>query len=447
MAVEAAGTMAACAPDLDRPWSRALSYLIVAFLAEGIVGKLAFGRAALMPQFVHLLLSAAAVALLIALAATRNALGGRALVPNADVRALRLCVGAMILWGLLSSIAQVSFVAGNLIFWSLWAANLAAVWWAAPRLLQWDGMESRLRLIGLVLGGVLAAAVLLVPFCAFANGRFGGPFANPTMMGRVAVLASLFWFAQFLARGGRSMLSAALWLTASVALALTRTRASLAAAAVGLVVCLAAFAWSADVRFRLRAARVAAVGLFSTGLFAVSLLIVTDGDRVADFLRIRQDAGDIYSTARAMNWDAGVERLHHMGFFGGGFLSKFAPEKTRDFMGVVVPTYDWTTDSDPLNSVLGTCQQTGWVGGGLFVLFLALLVWRSATAAPRVRPLLLGLCAAGLVWGLFDGNWLTSFGDPIDRICMVTFALLLSVPQQAGSRPGARVEGRPHAAA
>ena len=437
MAETATRTKATCAPDLDRPGSAALTCLVAAFLVEGIAGKLVLGGTNLLPQFVHLLLTAAGVGLLIGLAATRRALGGRALAANDEVRALKICVGLMVLWGFLSSVAQVRFVAGNLAFWSLWAANLAALWWAAPRLLQRDGTEDRLMLIGLVLGAVLVAAALLLPFCGYANGRFGGPFANPTMMGRIAVLAFLFWFAQFLAQGGRGKLSLALWLTAAAVLALTRTRASVAAAAIGITACLIASACGASARFRMRAARVAAVGLFSGGLLTVSLLTVTDMNKVADFLRLRESVSDIYSTARAMNWGAGLDRLDHVGFFGDGFLSKFAPEKTREFMGIVVPTYDWTTDYDPLNSVLGTCQQTGWVGGALFVGFLALLVWRSATAAPRVRPLLVGLCAAGLVWGLFDGNWLTSFGDPIDRICMLTFALLLSAPREACSQSAA----------
>ena len=131
-----------------------------------------------------------------------------------------------------------------------------------------------------------------------------------------------------------------------------------------------------------------------------------------------------------MNWQGGIARLGDVGFFGLGFLSKFDPAHVHKVMGITVPGYDWTTDRDPLNSVLGTCQQTGWVGGALFVCFLALLVWRSLGAAPRLRPLLAGLCGAGLVWGLFDGNWLTSFGDPVDRISLAIFALLLSAPQE-----------------
>ncbi len=112
-------------------------------------------------------------------------------------------------------------------------------------------------------------------------------------------------------------------------------------------------------------------------------------------------------------------------------------------MGIMVPGYDWTSDRDPLNSVLGTCQQTGWIGGALFVCFLALLVWRSLGADPRVRPLLASLCGAGLIWGLFDGNWLTSFGDPVDRISLAVFALLLSVPARLPGRFGGKERPTP----
>jgi hypothetical protein len=430
MAVTEVRTDEAPAPGPGRAGLPASAWLLMAFLAEGVLGKAILGGTRLMPQSVHLLLTAAASAFLIALAASRRALGCRARRAEAGARALRACVLVMVLWGLVSSVAQLHFMAGNIAFWAVWTAHLLALWWAAPRLLQWAGCQERLRVLGLVLGATLALTVLLLPWGGFVRGRFGGPFANPTIMGRAATLLLLFWFAQVLARGGRDALSAALALSAGVLVALTRTRASVAAAILGMVACLVAAALTAEARARARVTRVAVVSLFCGALLSVSLLTVTDAGKVAGFLRLREGIEDIYSTARAMNWQAGRARLEHVGFFGDGYLSKFAPERTRSFLGIVVPTYDWTTDRDPLNSVLGTCQQTGWIGGGIFVCFLALLVWRSFTADPRVRPFLAALCTAGLVWGLLDGNWLTSFGDPVDRLSLAVFALLLDVPPQ-----------------
>jgi hypothetical protein len=422
---------AAFPPVPEAARSRVLACLVLAFLAEGVVGKFMRGDAALVPQSIHLLLTACGAALLVGLAASHRALGGRVLPVNAGVRPVRLCVLVMIVWGFLSSVAQVSFVAGNFAFWAVWAAHLVALWWAAPRLLQWDGLEERLRIIGLVLGGTVAATVLMAPWDGFDLGRFGGPFANPTTMGRIAALGLLFWLARLIARRGRDRFSAAMLLAACVLVALTRTRACVAAAVLGALTCLAVGALSSEGRARVRATRVAVVGLFCSALLGVSLLTVTDAGEVADFLRLQQGFNRIYSTARAMNWQAGMARLGDVGFFGNGFLSKFDPTHTHKVMGIVLPAYDWTTDRDPLNSVLGACQQTGWVGGALFVCFLALLIWRSLAAPPRVRPLLAGLCAAGLVWGLLDGNWLTSFGDPVDRLSLAIFALLLSAPQDA----------------
>ena len=213
--------------------SRAVAYLVVGFLAEGIVGKFTFHGAGLVPQSIHLLLTACLSAGLVALAAGRRVLGGRALPVNSSVRPVQLCVLAMVAWGFLSSVAQVRFVAGNFAFWAVWAAHLAALWWAAPRLLQWDGAEERIRLIGGVLGVTLVLAVLTAPLFGLVRGRFGGPFANPTTMARLAVLAVLFWFARFVTGGGRDALSAAMGLAACGVLAFTRTRASVAAAVVG----------------------------------------------------------------------------------------------------------------------------------------------------------------------------------------------------------------------
>jgi len=420
----------------------AAAWLVTAFLAEGVVGKLVLGQMRPVPLSVHLLLTAAGSALLIGLTMGRRAVGGRARPANRNIRLLRICVATMIAWGLLSSVAQVRFTAGNMAFWFLWSVHLVALWWAAPRLLQDLGTQERLRLFGRVLGGVLALAVLLVPLGGFVRGRFGGPFGNPTLMGRLAALACLFWFAQFVARGGRDRRSGALWIGAALILALTRTRASFAAAAAGLVACGAVATWSAHARAGRRTTRTVHLVLFVGAFMGLVVLAAVDSGRLAAYLRIREGLGRVYLTARAMNWEAGMDRLDEVGFFGEGYLSKFDPHKMRTYLGITVPTYDWTTDRDPLNSVLGAFQQTGWVGGGLFVCFLALLLWGSLHAAPAVRPFLVSLCAAGLVWGLLDGNWLTSFGDPVDRLSFAMFALLLDTPARRPAKRPPQQMGR-----
>ncbi len=435
--------MTPVAPAPEAPRSRLCAYLVLGFIAEAVVGKFRFNGVALVPQSVHLLLTACLSAGLVALAASRRVIGGVALPLGDAVRPVRACVLAMVAWGFLSSVAQVRFMAGNFAFWAVWAVHLAALWWAAPRLLQWDGLEERLRVIGLVLGVTLALTIVTGPWVGFVRGRFGGPFGNPTTMARMAALALLFWSARFVSRRGKDAFSAAMVVAACVVLALTRTRASVAAAVVGVAASLVAAALSAGARTKVRAMRVAVTGVFCGSLLGVCLLMATSTGNLAQFMRLRESAGEIYSTARALNWQGGVARLGHVGFFGEGFLSKFDPNHAHVVMGITVPGYDWTSDRDPLNSVLGTCQQTGWIGGALFVCFLALLIWRSFGADPRVRPLLAGLCGAGLVWGLFDGNWLTSFGDPVDRISLAVFALLLSVPPPLPGPATERSDPRP----
>ena len=55
------------------------------------------------------------------------------------------------------------------------------------------------------------------------------------------------------------------------------------------------------------------------------------------------------------------------------------------------------------------------------------LMWKLAlTSKPGLeKNVAIGILSLGMVWGLADGNWMTTFGDPIDRFSMVILAITL----------------------
>ena len=163
-------------------------------------------------------------------------------------------------------------------------------------------------------------------------------------------------------------------------------------------------------------------------------------DKLISYLRLDGGINEQYSTARAMNWEKGYQNFWSYGLFGKGLLSKFGNnDYTFRVMGIEFPTYDWTTDADPLNSFFSMSQQIGIPGGIIFMIFLAVIFFKSFGLPSPAKYAVFSLLIPGLVFGLIDGNWLTSFGDPVDRFCMMAIALAFAVPynyDQRGSNPG-----------
>jgi len=117
--------------------------------------------------------------------------------------------------------------------------------------------------------------------------------------------------------------------------------------------------------------------------------------------------------------------------FGEGFLSKYANRvNTESVFGIEVPTYDCTTNDDPLNSLFLFEQQTGPVGGLLYLALLAVLLRAAGKASQPVRGLALAFVVVGIMFGFISGNWLLSFGDSFDRYSFIFFAAMLYCPCQ-----------------
>ena len=63
----------------------------------------------------------------------------------------------------------------------------------------------------------------------------------------------------------------------------------------------------------------------------------------------------------------------------------------------------------------------------LYILFLLLIIKNTVNVESEIGKFTaLAVVFLGLIFGFLDGNWMTSFGDPVDRISMVTIALVLS---------------------
>ena len=156
-------------------------------------------------------------------------------------------------------------------------------------------------------------------------------------------------------------------------------------------------------------------------------------ERLLAHLRLDGGIRQAYSNARAMNWERGYGDFLSYGFLGRGFLSKFGNEdSTTKVMGIEFPRYDWEADSDPLNMFMSTAQQNGIPAMLLLIgVLITLFRTRSHLADVRSKCILTGFLCTGLVFGTLDGNWLTSFGDPIDRFCLVSFAVLASAASSA----------------
>lgn len=392
------------------------------FMIEGIVGK------AVIPGFtvsnsLHLLVTAGLLMVLVLALAGRNRYSqlqrnGRGYYE------LKLSLTLLILSGGVSTVMVTSFSQTGA-FFLVWSLNIFVIFWVIPVVLIKKQYENIYAVIVYLLAGTALASLF---FKGYTQGRLGGVFGNPTTMARLLALLYVLVLSHYYSVGRFSFKYHAVGVLALGMLYLTGTRASVFGALLATVV----ITWiilisRTSFKERSRAFRVflslvfLSLGVFTALITSESLLIKTQ-----ETLRITQSFDEIYASAREMNWQAALLDLPNYGFFGWGFLSKFGVYQDDLPVGFVLPQYDWTTPHDPLNMILSTAKTQGWVGMFFFVVSLGLMWKLALTSKPGLeKNVAIGILSLGMVWGLADGNWMTTFGDPIDRFSMVILAITL----------------------
>jgi hypothetical protein len=346
-----------------------------------------------------------------------------------EVRAVSLLLMG---WGFASCLAQ-DKVIENMAFWMMWSASLFAGWWVVPCLLRGLDLDQRVRLL---LAALVACIFLALPGMLVPSERLTGMFGTATTAGRLLALAVILGVARWLS--GRKL---PFWLPYATLLAggllmMTRTRASIAAGMLGSGFIVWNAAFGRDRTGQLKPQRaIALMCLLVVGLAFVLLSGVFSQEELARHFRFEGGIEGVYA-ARSMNWEQSWAELPSYGVFGWGFLSKFGKSRSivRVF-GLEFPRYEWTTGTDPLNMLFLVTKQTGVPGGLLLAALLVCLVAAVARLRGTARAASGGWLVAGLVFGLLDGNWLVSFGDPVDRLSLVALAGLLSAPVSSLATP------------
>jgi hypothetical protein len=427
------GGTAATGDAKRRPWYRqAGPLLVLLFLFEGVLGKSRVPGLAL-SHTSHIVGSALLIAILVGFSLTFSA------CPSKTPRGVRLWAWLLIAWCFFATLPQ-DFLVANLCFWLLWAGSWYVALWVIPLLFAHCTTEERLRFL---LGVLFASAIS----CLVADGLFGrsagrlsGIYQNATFAGRMCSLATVFGVGSLLVgKPWNSKRLLPLIALSAIALLLTRTRASIAASllACGVMVVTIGGATRPLRRMAKKRNRIVfsiLVALLAGSVFLVPGLEGKDLDSSLRFLRLDRGVDNLYN-ARAMNWETGANSALESGAVGGGFLAKFAnTSRTRTVWGITFPTYDWETGTDPLNMFLLTVVQSGWPAAGM-LLGLLVQLWRArARVGIEQRTLLTGLLSTGAIFGCIDGNWLTSFGDSVDRFCMIALGLMTSSPAGDSNR-------------
>jgi hypothetical protein len=338
---------------------------------------------------------------------------------------LRIATVYLIAWGFVSCLAQ-DKVIENLVFWGMWSAGIFMGWWAIPCLFRGLDLDRRVQLLSVV----LAACVLLASVGLYSpSGRLSGMIRGATSAGRLMALALILGVARWVS--GRKT---PFWLPyctvlAGLLLVMTRTRASMAAGIFGsgFVVWNAAFSRRGGGRLSQQRA-LSILFILPVVLMIVLMSSWFSEEDAIEYFRLEGGIEGVYQ-ARSMNWEHSWAELPTYGILGKGYLSKFGDShKTVNIMGLSFPKYQWTTGADPLNMLLLASKQIGIVGGLLLAGMLVCLAGAARRLHGMARAIAGGWLAAGLVFGLLDGNWLVSFGDPMDRLSMVALAAMLSVP-------------------
>ena len=404
--------------------------LVLAFFAEGLLAKGSFSGIHIGFDL-HMVLTALCLAMLAA--------AGEILPLRCPQRAwqdtcrrtrgIRDFAGCLAAWGLVSCLFQESFFEANLIFWAMWVTTYLVAFRSVPRLLSGLRWETRVTLLSVMLmTGIIGS--LFVP--EYKADRFVGVFGAATWTGLFMAAAVAHWTAHaFLAK---RIIGPWLFLlgAALVMLLATRTRASIAAAALGAAACLANVCLRQKAPGRKRAWGILA--LSGCGFMILAILFASaersEKRRVAEHLRVEEGMERVYLTARARNWEQGASNFFENGLVGRGFLSKFGNQSgTQRVLGIDLPRYDWPSAEDPLNSVFLINQQIGLPGAMLFLLLLSALSVAGLRTQECLRVYLAGFLAVGLVVAFLSGNWLLSFGDSFDRYSYIALAALVYCPE------------------
>ena len=396
--------------------------LLALFFVEGIIGKSSFGGIRLSPNM-HIILTAAVIGVLFAAHFFTAKSGSEVATPV--LKQARLAVAFLIVGGGFSAMLRVHFLV-NFSFWIIWSSNFVAVWWSLPFLLRNFNSKQILEFLLKINSFFMFLMVLLFPVLPYLQGRLGGIFDDPTAMGRFSSLTCILCFVHFFSIKKTERMLVFLFFASFGFLILTRTRASILAFFLAATFIVFFSFWS---KYRWAQVR-AQYALFLVFMFLVFLWPsgAFEEDVIGPVLthfRLNADMGEAYASARGMNWEQSLRDMADYGFFGQGFLVKFGI--TDLMIGNKAPGYDWTNANDPLNMVLTLAKQAGWFTATAFVCLLLILFDGIRRAVDTTAQLsILGIMMAGLVFGLIDGNWLITFGEPNDRLCMIVLAMMVS---------------------
>ena len=410
-----------------------VSYLLVTvFLLEGILGKAAFPGYSMRLKM-HILLTFLIIIALIALDISRPK--GKSTVKfSGTYRKIQCAILSIILIGFISSALRV-YWQSNLMFFLVWAANFYTIWWSIPRLFYHYSITDRIKLIQNILIFVLVASgVMHFADLGIVQGRLGGIFANPTIAARLIAITFLLYLVNFIFVSKYSKKTLLIIGLSLVLIIMTKTRASIFATFVGasLIILTAIHFKKSFSRRRVYALLIGVCVVCSLVLHSYDIGLEDMFQKSRRYIRIDKDLTTIYLEARASNWRTGYQDMSKYGLFGMGFMSKFG---ITDYFYTgsthpdqnIIPRYNWATTDDPLNMILSVAKQQGWISSFLYILFLLLIIKNTVNVESEIGKFTaLAVVLLGLIFGFLDGNWLTSFGDPVDRISMIMIALILS---------------------
>ena len=405
---------------------------MILFLLEGIIGKSAlFGYS--MRLKTHVLLTLFFILALIILEISRPK---RRKTINffGTYRKIQCTILSIIIVGFIGSALRV-YWKSNLIFCFIWAANFYAIWWSIPRLLYQYSITDRIKLIKKILIFVLVASgAMHLAELGIIQGRLGGIFANPTIVARLIATTFLLYLVHFMFTQKYSKKTLLVIGLSLILIIMTKTRASIFATFVGtfLVLLIAIYLKKPFLRRQVYALLigVCVIGSLLLCIYDIGFEDILQKSR--RYIRLDKDFKTIYLESRAANWQAGYQNISQYGLFGLGFMSKFGITDSfytgsSNANQNIIPRYNWNTTDDPLNMVLSVAKQQGWISSILYILFLLLIIKNTFNVESETGKFAaLAVVILGLVFGFLDGNWMTSFGDPVDRISMVTIALVLS---------------------
>ncbi|MFG0263379.1 MAG: O-antigen ligase family protein, partial [Novipirellula sp. JB048] len=347
---------------------------------------------------------------------------------RARQRTLPLTTSAFLLaaWCVFSGTVQDRWWEANCLFGLILAMTYIATFRSIPRMLAPWSLDERLFACSLFLAFITIPCLFIR---TYQQGRFVGIFGNATYSGAFLSVAVVYWTAIWLLRQRWQSVWLAMLISSTGLLLLTRTRASLAGAALGVAVVLAIGCLSRS--WASRKAQLGTIGaVIATAVLFCALMmdmLPFDSRKILSFMRL--DGGThIVLASRSANWGTGASQFLQNGFAGEGFMSKYT-HSGRKIFGINIPTYDWRTTDDPLNSLFLIEQQTGPIGAILYLIFLFALVKVALRTQSLARGMILGFVTVGLVFGFLSGNWLLSFGDSFDRFSFVFLAVILFAPE------------------